>query len=255
MLPGHRYCSRTAAASGVTPRTRLRNSPIVTIDVPLGQHGHVAAPLAQRRQLNGHHLQPIEEVLAEPARLAPRPRGSGWSPRSRGRRPGCRDRPPTRLNVFSSRKRRSFACSPGVISPISSRNTVPPSAVSNRPRFCCRASVNAPRSWPKSSLSSSCSGSAEHVMFTNGLAARSLCSESPWRPGPCRFRSRPSAARSTRDSRPPDEQRLTAFIAGELPMIASKPNSRLGCAIARAPRAADGSSRAPSRPSPPRRRG
>ena len=35
--------------------------------------------------------------------------------------------------------------------------------VSNRPRFCCRASVNAPRSWPKSSLSSSCSGSADAV--------------------------------------------------------------------------------------------
>ena len=32
---------------------------------------------------------------------------------------------------------------PGVISPISSRNTVPPSAVSNSPRFCCRASVKA----------------------------------------------------------------------------------------------------------------
>ena len=44
---------------------------------------------------------------------------------------------------------------------------MPPSAVSNRPRFCCRASVNAPRSWPNSSLSSSCSGSAEQVMLTN----------------------------------------------------------------------------------------
>ena len=36
------------------------------------------------------------------------------------------------------------------------------------PRFCCRASVNAPRSWPNSSLSSSVSGSAEQVMFMNG---------------------------------------------------------------------------------------
>ena len=36
------------------------------------------------------------------------------------------------------------------------------------------ASVNAPRSWPNSSLSSNCSGSAEHVMFMNGLEARSL---------------------------------------------------------------------------------
>ena len=35
---------------------------------------------------------------------------------------------------------------------------MPPSACSNRPRFCWRASVNAPRSWPNSSLSSSVSG-------------------------------------------------------------------------------------------------
>ena len=42
--------------------------------------------------------------------------------------------------------RSSLACSPDVISPISSRKTVPPSALSNSPRFCCRASVNAPRS-------------------------------------------------------------------------------------------------------------
>ena len=47
---------------------------------------------------------------------------------------------------------------------------MPPSAVSKSPRFCCRASVNAPRSWPNSSLSSSCSGSAEQVMLTNGAA-------------------------------------------------------------------------------------
>ena len=82
--------------------------------------------------------------------------------------------PPTRLKVFSSRKRNSFACSSGTISPISSRNTVPPSADSIRPRFCRSAPVNAPRSWPNSSLSSSVSGSAEQVMFMNGFDARLL---------------------------------------------------------------------------------
>jgi hypothetical protein len=84
------------------------------------------------------------------------------------------DAAPTRLKLFSSRKRSSFACSPGTISPISSRKTVPPSALSSNPRFCMRASVNAPRSWPNSSLSSSCSGSAEQVMFMNGRAERAL---------------------------------------------------------------------------------
>ena len=76
--------------------------------------------------------------------------------------------------VFSSRNRSSFACSADAISPISSRNTDPPSADSSNPRFCCRASVKAPRSWPNSSLSSNVSVSAEQVMFMNGRAARLL---------------------------------------------------------------------------------
>jgi hypothetical protein len=82
--------------------------------------------------------------------------------------------PPTRLKVFSSRNRSSFAWSAGTISPISSRNTVPPSADSIRPRFCRSAPVKAPRSWPNNSLSSSVSGKAEQVMFMNGRLARAL---------------------------------------------------------------------------------
>ncbi len=82
--------------------------------------------------------------------------------------------PPTRLKDFSSRNRSSLACSSGTISPISSRNTVPPSADSSSPRFCRSAPVNAPRSCPNNSLSSSVSGSAEHVMFMNGREARLL---------------------------------------------------------------------------------
>ena len=44
---------------------------------------------------------------------------------------------------------------PSDISPISSRKSVPPSAVSQRPIFWTTAPVKAPFSWPKSSLSSS----------------------------------------------------------------------------------------------------
>ena len=59
------------------------------------------------------------------------------------------------------------------MSPISSRKSVPPCAVSKRP---ARAStpVATPRSMPKSSDSSSVSGSAAQLMATNGLSARSL---------------------------------------------------------------------------------
>ncbi len=50
------------------------------------------------------------------------------------------------------------------VSPISSRNTVPPSAASMRPIFWPAAPVKAPFSWPNSSLSSRDSLSAAQLM-------------------------------------------------------------------------------------------
>jgi hypothetical protein len=60
------------------------------------------------------------------------------------------------------------------MSPISSRNSVPPFAVSKRPFFMALASVNAPFSWPNSSASMSVSGIAEQLMATNGPFWRAL---------------------------------------------------------------------------------
>jgi hypothetical protein len=54
------------------------------------------------------------------------------------------------------------------MSPISSRKSVPPCACSKKPRFLACAPVNAPRSWPKSSLSMSSRGMAAQLTFTNG---------------------------------------------------------------------------------------
>ena len=54
------------ARPGVTPRHALAELAVVAIDVMLRQQQDVTAPLAQRRQLNRHHLQPIEQVFAEP---------------------------------------------------------------------------------------------------------------------------------------------------------------------------------------------
>ena len=45
---------------------------------------------------------------------------------------------------------------------------MPPSATSNRPRRSRSAPVNAPRTWPNSSLSSSGSGTALQLIATNG---------------------------------------------------------------------------------------
>ena len=70
--------------------------------------------------------------------------------------------------------RSSFTCVAGVISPISSRNSVPRSASSKQPCRRSAAPVNAPFSWPKISLSSSVSGIAAQLIATNGNAARGL---------------------------------------------------------------------------------
>ena len=59
-------------------------------------------------------------------------------------------------------------------SPISSKNNVPPSATSNSPARCSSAPVKAPLRWPKSSLSTRCSGNAPQFTATRGPPARGL---------------------------------------------------------------------------------
>ena len=71
----------------------------------------------------------------------------------------------------SCKKRNSFACKASGRSPISSRNSVPLSASSILPGVCLTAPVNAPFSWPNSSLSSRFSGIAAQLMATNCCAA------------------------------------------------------------------------------------
>ena len=60
------------------------------------------------------------------------------------------------------------------MSPISSRNIVPPFASSKRPARSFMALVNAPFSWPKSSLSRSSSGIAPQLIGTKGRFLRAL---------------------------------------------------------------------------------
>ena len=62
------------------------------------------------------------------------------------------------------------------MSPISSRNSVPPDARSNRPIRRATAPVKAPRSTPNSSLSRRFSGMAAQLTATYGPFARVLCS-------------------------------------------------------------------------------
>ena len=76
---------------------------------------------------------------------------------------------------FCCSTRSSLTWVPGVMSPISSRKIVPRWACSKRPMRRACAPVNAPFSWPKSSLSSSVSGMAAQLTAMNGALARSLC--------------------------------------------------------------------------------
>ena len=81
--------------------------------------------------------------------------------------------PPTRRNFRSCSTRSSLTCIIGLISEISSRNTVPRSAVSMSPFLLPAAPVNAPRTWPNSSDSSSVSGRAPQLRATKGRSRRS----------------------------------------------------------------------------------
>ena len=104
----------------------------------------------------------------------------------------CRVRDePTRSKSPVSSTRSSFGCRFSGTLAISSRNSVPPSASSKRPTRSVLASVNAPFTWPNSSLSKTPFGQAAGVDRDEPLAgAARTRRESPARRCPCRCRSR-----------------------------------------------------------------
>ena len=84
---------------------------------------------------------------------------------------------PTGVTSPSCSTRSSFACMTRLMSPISSRKSVPPSALSNVPRRSATAPVNAPFTWPNISLSMSSAGTAAQFICTKGRSRRG---ESAW---------------------------------------------------------------------------
>src|SRR3989440_4451835 len=81
-------------------------------------------------------------------------------------------RPPTAVYSRSCSTRSKRVCASGGMSPISSRNSVPPFACSKRPILRAVAPVKAPFSWPNSSLSISSRGIAAILIATNGAERR-----------------------------------------------------------------------------------
>ena len=138
----------------------------------LGEQPDVLAALAQRRQRDRHDVDAVEEIGAEAALRRPRARGRGWSRRRRARRRRSAASSRAARSSRSWSARSSFACTAGASSPISSRKSVPPWAASKRPMRRSRASVKAPFSWPKSSLSISVAGIAAQFTDDEALVAR-----------------------------------------------------------------------------------
>src|SRR6267378_2201210 len=93
---------------------------------------------------------------------------------------------PTRSNSPVSRTRSSLGWRLIGTLAISSRKSVPPSAISKRPKRSALASVNAPRTWPNSSLSKTPSESPPALTVIRGLLARAerACSASATVPLP-----------------------------------------------------------------------
>ena len=81
---------------------------------------------------------------------------------------------PTRTTTRSCNARSNLTCKLSGSSPISSRNSVPLSAIWNLPARLITAPVKAPFTWPKSSLSIRFSGIAPQLIVTNGPSARGL---------------------------------------------------------------------------------
>ena len=132
-----------------------------------------SSALAQRRHVDRHHVEPVEQVLAKPPVRDHRleilvRRGDHADVDLRGvscRRPGgSRLLAATRSSLRLQRRRH-------LADLVEEQRAAVASLEQARSRAAV-APVNAPFAWPNSSLSSSVSGSAAQLTATNGPAAR-----------------------------------------------------------------------------------
>ena len=171
-LPGQSCAVSKAAASRVSSAVGRPRGPTDVVQKRRRQLQDVGAPFTQRRQLDVEHLQAIEQVLAEGPvfdRLAQVGDLSRQSPARSPSRFACRRAAGTRAPAAPS------GTSPAP--PGSSRS--PRRGTAPRPRRARFGQVwqgvrlvNAPRSYPNSSDSSSVSGSAAQLRAMNGPCLR-----------------------------------------------------------------------------------
>ena len=157
----------TGASGGVPKRVAARSAKCGA------SAGDVLGPLAQRRQVDREHREPVPEVLAEAALRRPSRAGRGEWPRRCARRRAAVRWPPTRSkravlqHAQQAHLRRAAAARRSRRGTASRRRRArtSPSAAPRRP-------VKLPRSWPKSSESIRPGGIAPQFTRRNGPAAR-----------------------------------------------------------------------------------
>ena len=171
-LPSQGAAARSRSAAGVRPASGLPEALGRLPDERRGQVRDVFAPLAQRRQLDLDDVEAVVEVASEPAGGDLRAQVAVGGRNARARSPGATraSRPgaprPARAraaawparSAAARRFRRGTACRR-------------PRA-SNSPGLFSVAPVNAPRTWPNSSLSNSDSTTAEQLTVTNRRSRR-----------------------------------------------------------------------------------
>ena len=132
-LPGQSSCASRSTASGAigarrdafAAREHVRRSARRAAECPRAARAAAARGSARR---SGDRTDPRGSA----PRRSP-PRGSCSSPRARARRPAIGFAPPMRVTTPSCSTRSTFACAARLMSPTSSRKSVPPCACSNLP--------------------------------------------------------------------------------------------------------------------------
>jgi len=140
-----------------------------------GEERDVLAPLGERRDADREHLQAVEEVLAERPSATACCRSvlvAANEPHVRAQRPRAAER----VVLLRVQEVEELRLRGGVnSSPISSRKSVPRSALSTLPSMRRVAVECAPGSAPKSSLSMRRLGQRGAVERDEGCAARARC--------------------------------------------------------------------------------
>ena len=173
-LPGQSDACSVSSTPGATPSMRLPARCACLRDEVLDQRRDVLAPLAQRRNVDRDHVEPVEEILLEPAvgdHLPEVAVGRGDDPHVDLLGALGAERLELALLQHAQQlrlQRRAHRA-----------DLVEEDACRRRPARTCPscssvAPVNAPRTWPNSSDSSSVSGIAAQFTLISGISRCAL---------------------------------------------------------------------------------